>query len=220
MALANFDELNVLSTGLFEVPEKSRRAKPYDEYFGDMYLTQEQIDRRIALAEELEDIVGFYLLMMLTETQYGFSYDSSRLAFIEQLEEADIGDDDYRENLADELTDSTEDNLDDTVGALWFFSQDRAMFVAENEANTLENQQDFEDALARGFTRKQWVGIPDHRERRTHRELNDTIIPIEEYFDIGLAKGLFPKDVSSVLSTLPDHPEELINCRCSVSYLP
>ena len=216
MAVANFDELNILESGLYEVPEKSMRSEPYDEYFGDMYLTQEQVDDRVELAETIEEPITVFLLLMLMMREREFDPAIPRDALITELENADVGDVEYRESLADELLDSTLENMDDP----WFFSEDRAIFVAENESNTLENKRDFERAKRRGFRRKQWIGIPDRRERDTHRALNNVIIPIDEYFQIGHARGLFPKDVTSVGSTLSSHPEEVVNCRCVCNFLP
>ena len=216
MAVQNFDKLNILDSGLYDIPEEHRRSMPYEEYFGDMYLTGEQVEKRIVLARQFYDPLVLFLLLMIPVLEYGYVQDVARDSLVNQLAMRGIGDEDYRENLASELVLSTLDNPDDP----WFLSEDRATWIAENESNTLLNGTEFFEAVERGMTRKQWKGIADKRERKTHRKLNDTILPILEYFSIGNAQGLFAKDTISPLTTLPEHPRELINCRCSTIYLP
>ena len=212
MAVASFDELNILDSGLFEVPEEQMRSMPYEQYFGDMYLTEEQIDDRVETAEDLEEPMMIFLLLLLMAKENNYPMQIAGDALVQQLEARDLGDEEYRETLADELVESTMMHSDDP----WYYSEDRAFFIAENESNTLENLKDFERAKARGMTRKQWKGIGDSRERKTHLALNDTILPIDELFQIGFGQGRFPKDYEMLAS----HPEETISCRCSIIYLP
>lgn len=49
-----------------------------------------------------------------------------------------------------------------------------------------------------------------------HKEVSDKVIPIKDFFRVGLARMRFPKDYeyASVF------PEELIGCRCKIEYLP
>ena len=219
MAIANFDQLNNLGYQLVpleDVPEESRRSEPYDEYFGDMYQTEEELDNRMNTARQMEEPVRDYLTMLLILTLMNEQQNYiARDEFVQTLSENGIGDEEYRFNLADDLYDSTMRHADD----LWYWSEDRVLFISENEANTIEGAKEFALAKMRGMSRKQWKGMGDRRERRTHTELNDVILPIDEYFNIGHARGLYPKDVMSPQSTLPSHPEEVINCRCSVLYL-
>lgn len=215
MLIQNFDKLN--SLGLIEVPDDARRSEPYNQYFGVMELTEEQMDEREECAQQLEEPVRDFLLLSLLGIALGtplFIAAADELAT--RIIERDIADAEYARTLADELAESTERNQDDP----WYFSDDRAMFIAENESNTIVNNRDFLDAKMRGFKRKQWKGIKDKKQRESHRELNDLIIPIDEYFQIGEAQGLFPKDMMSEETTLPEYPEETVNCRCSIKYLP
>ena len=210
-----FDRLNLIP--LEETPESERRSEPYSTYFGDMPITREQAEEREEMAKTIEEAVRHYLLLILLSVGTGvvmYEYAEERLR--DELRENNIGTEDYRSRYAKELTRSTMANL----GIPWFFSEDRAIWNAENEANTVSNHDDFQEAKERGFTRKRWMGMNDSRERATHLKKNFEVIPIDEYFHVGAAELLYPKDIFSENSTGADHPEEIINCRCGLVYLP
>ena len=215
MALMEFDKLNTL--GLVEIPEERMRSEPYETYFGDMYLTEMQIEDRIAIARLLEEPLRNWLLLIMLGLASGLTiYEEARQELLENLIALSIADVEYLEMLADDITDSTRRHENDD----WYWSEDRVLFISENEANTIMNGTEFQEARNRGMRRKQWIGVGDFRERETHLELNDLIIQIDEYFQIGEAQGLYPKDVISPCTTLPEHPEELVGCRCCIVYLP
>lgn len=242
MALLEFDKLNTLS--LIEIPEERRRSEPYDTYFGDMYLTEEQIESRKEVAEKMEEPLRNFLLLIMIGLASGVAlYEEARRELLDSLIELGIAEVTYLEMLTREITDSTMrhvydgwngsgdtsgggDTIDsgDTSGGTsaddWYFSEDRVIYISENEANTIENASDFAEAKRRGMRRKQWVGMADWRERDTHWMVNDRIIPIDAYFQVGEAQCLYPKDCESEYTTLPDHPEELVGCRCQAVYLP
>lgn len=210
-----FDRLNLIP--LEEVPVSERRSESYSTYFGDMPITRQQAEEREEVAKEIEEAVKHYLLLILLAVGTGvvmWEYAEERLR--DELREKNIGNEEYRSRYAKELTRSTMNNL----GNAWYFSEDRAIWNAENEANTVVNHMDFESAKERGYTRKQWIGMDDYRERPTHKQKNFQIIPIDDYFQVGNAQLLYPKDVFSTYSTGASHPEEIVNCRCGSVYLP
>lgn len=215
MALMEFDKLNNL--GLIEIPEERKRSEPYESYFGDMYLTEQQVKDRILIARLLEDPIRNWLLLVLVGLTTGIAvYEEAKAELLGNLIDLGIAEVEYLEMFVNDITDSTKRNKNND----WYFSEDRVSYIAENEANTIENAKDYATAMQRGMKRKQWIGINDQWERETHRALNNLIIPIEDYFQIGEAQGLFAKDMLSEYTTLPEHPEETVNCRCSVLYLP
>ena len=215
MALLEFDKLNTI--GLVEIPEERRRSEPYETYFGDMYLTEEQIDDREEVARKIEEPVRNFLLLIMVGLATGLVlYEEARRELLDSLISLGIAEVEYLEMLTREITDSTQRHPTDD----WYFSEDRVTFIAEEEANTICNDDDFREAKRRGMRRKQWIGMADAKERDTHWMMNDMIIPIDEYFHVGEAQCLFPKDCVSEFTTLPEHPEELIGCRCQIRYLP
>lgn len=214
MALLEFDKLNTLS--LIEIPEERKRSEPYETYFGDMYLTEKQIEDREALAGKIEEPVRNWLLLILIGLATGLVlYEEARQELLDNLIALNIADVEYLEAMTADITDSTRRNKNDD----WYFSEDRVIFISENEANTIMNGTEFQEARNRGMTRKQWIGMKDKRERETHVKMNDMILPIDEYFQVGEAICLYPKDVVSPYTTLPEHPEELVNCRCQIKYM-
>ena len=94
------------------------------------------------------------------------------------------------------------------------FSEDRIRLTAENEANTVYNEDEYVDGIGRGFTRKMWVTMHDSHVRETHAEVDGEILPIDEYYEVGGSLMRFPKDFS-----MSPSPEETVNCRCSIKYL-
>lgn len=224
--LQSFDNINILK----------RRSLPYDEYYGDMQLTSEQKKKRRELALILED----YIMIFFDVIYMGYMQDISNeitakqdltynlystlsdKGFFESEDELDK----YIADTVNNAYTSTQDNLvnhfddyDYTGNGPYWVSEDRAMFVAENEANTLFNSQEYMEAKANGYTHKIWMAYPDDRVRPTHVDVDGAKIPIGSYFDVGRARMLYPKDVTSELSTGADCPEEVVNCRCTVIYV-
>lgn len=99
------------------------------------------------------------------------------------------------------------------TGDGWYISQDRAMYNAENEANTVLNYKDYKEA-AQKYKYKTWHTENDSRVRMTHVPLEGERIPITDMFVVGESLMRFPKD----LEYAADSPEEYVNCRCSVTY--
>lgn len=224
--LQSFDNINILK----------RRSLPYDEYYGDMQLTSEQKKKRRELALILEDYIMIFFdviymgymqdisneIVAKQDLTYNLYETLSDKGFFESEDELDK----YIADTVNNAYTSTQDNLvnhfddyDYTGNGPYWVSEDRAMFVAENEANTLFNSQEYMEAKANGYTHKIWMAYPDDRVRPTHVDVDGAKIPIGSYFDVGRARMLYPKDVTSELSTGADCPEEVINCRCTVIYV-
>lgn len=231
MAIQNFDKLNIVK----------RRSLPYKEYYGDMKLTPKQRKDREDLALILED----YIMLFFDLIQSGVNEITIRQEMTYELYKI-VDDKGYFEDeeqaekyVADTVKntyDSTVDNLakhpndvseydmekvadtDETPKQYWV-SDDRAMFIAENEANTLFNSKEYIEAKEKGYTHKIWMAYPDDRVRPTHEETNGAKVPIGVYFDVGNARMLYPKDITSEFSTGAEYPEEYINCRCTVVYV-
>lgn len=235
MAIQDFDNLNILK----------RRSIPYDDYFGEMELTVQQKQRRKDLAIILEDIIAIWLVVIEQEYQND-SHDEimDKQLLTNMVYEAVDGkgffaieseQDTYIKDFVKNTYKTTIDNLEDSNDVVpkedieepksvddvepYWTSEDRAKFIAENEANTIINTAEYNEAVARGFTDKIWMAYPDDRVRETHEITNGAKIPIDAYFYVGAARMLYPKDVTSELSTGADCPEEIINCRCTIKYV-
>lgn len=223
----SFDKINILK----------RRSLPYYEYFGDMELTKEQRRRREALALTIEDIIMIFFNMVEVSRDMGILNEVKvkqelMTSLYEILDsdkpyfETEEQQDKYVQDFVNETYKSTIENLDKyphdydyTGNSKYWVSEDRAQFIAENESNTIYNSAEFIEAKKQGKTHKIWVTYQDDRVRPTHIEVEGARIPIDSYFDVGNARMLYPKDLTSELSTASAYPEEYINCRCQISYI-
>ena len=226
MAIQNFDELNIIK----------RRSMPYKQFFGDMELTPKQKREREDLALILEDYIMLFFDLIQsganeTTVRQEMTYELYKLLDEEGYFETDEQLDKYIAETVKNTYQSTVDNLalypndvseydiekDDTTN--YWVSDDRAMFIAENESNTLFNSKDYKEAKEKGYTHKIWMAYPDNRVRPTHVDANGLKVPIGSYFEVGEAQMLYPRDVTSEFSTGAEHPEEVINCRCTIKYV-
>lgn len=219
MAIPNglaFDELNALYV---EEHKDNMRSMPFEEFFGEMDISEEQMEKRIETAKDVKAFVLLALMAMYleyTEGTYGYLDVGAEMSqnYKTMLERMDIPLTAYfsashADSIATEIAVATMNHSDDP----YFFSEDRAMLIAENEANSIWNDSEYEDALLTGKTRKTWLAIIDKATRDTHREVNGKTIPIDQPFEVGESLLQFPRDES-----LGAGPEEIVNCRCSVTY--
>lgn len=216
MATTGFDKLNSLIVTEVDKP----RAMEYDKYFGEMDLTQEQIDERISAARDFEDDFLFILALI------GVSVDSLTTDYtnVKQMAadrwrgttERYIQDYTFAEQYSQSFANNAVDSTLRNIANPWFMSTDRAMFNAENEANLVLARKDFLKAVENGYTKKTWVDIRDSRERDSHARVGGKTIGIFEFFHVGDALMMYPKD--TMFGNGAEHPEEVVNCRCTVRY--
>jgi len=208
--MVDFDEINKLS-------ETKRRSEPYDEYFADMDLTDEQKKERISFSEDTEDFIKYIIALILASMDFNTLDEdfiteqtkTSYLAVIGSYMDVDDYVTEYVNTFASDFVTTTLENIDD----IWYTSEDRAMFDAENEANTVLNYKDYIKAILSGKTMKTWITYGDSRVRKTHRPLDGKTIPINSLFVVGDSFMLYPKDTSRGAN-----PREYIGCRCSLRY--
>ena len=196
-----------------------------------MKLTPKQRQDREDLALILEDYIMLFFDLIQTgveevrvkqEMTYSLYDIVSDKGYFETEEQIDK----YVSETVNNTYKSTIDNLEnypldyDYKGETQYWvSEDRAQFIAENESNTLFNSKEYKEAMDKGYTHKIWMAYPDDRVRPTHEVTNGAKVPIGTYFDVGKARMLYPKDITSEFSTGAEYPEEYINCRCTVVYV-
>ena len=210
-----FDELNALYDD-----ENDPMSTDYDEYFDDMDLTDIQKEQRKDSAESLGEIFTWLLALVFTYIQEGV-YDYTEAIVEAQRAYTDlVGNTDGLEVSDYFLNNHIPSTVMNTVGTMlndpekmFNFTVDRARLIAENEANSMWNDSEFEEALLAGKTHKTWHAIVDKRTRDDHRFINGKTIPITEPFEVGDSLMYFPRDESLGASA-----EQIVNCRCSVSY--
>ena len=195
------DELNLIS---------------YEDYFSKMPISKKQKADRVKAAQEFEDIFLYFISMLDLENSYGTEQKSVK-DFIAQYTKAVSK---YNSNdnfialyvalIASEVAETTLRH----IGEEYFTSLNRAQLLAANGANSVLNQTDFDNAIASGYKRKQWLTEMDNKVRPTHMELEGKTIPINDLFVVGNSVMRYPHDYE-----LCQDMSELSNCRCALSYL-
>ena len=209
MAVLRLDELNI----------NSRRSLPFEVFFGEMELTEEQKRNRIRAAELFDEMMLALMYDIDMHREMGIPIDAAAMAdqlyqsYLEQLTALSVVLDLYLIGYAQKFAESVLETTEKYANDPWFLSEDRAVMIAENEANAVYGHEEFEDAIREGYTTKIWVTMKDKRVRETHREVDEHEIPIDEPFAVGGSLLLYPKD-----ETYDPDPEETVNCRCSIRF--
>lgn len=115
----------------------------------------------------------------------------------------------YVDDFSEQIVETTQNHADDE----WYLSSDRAMFVAENEANTTFNYLEYKKAVKTGKTKKKWITMRDRHVRHTHKLVDSKTIGINDVFLVGDSEMFYPKD-----TTFGASAQEIVNCRCSIKY--
>lgn len=170
------------------------------------------------MAEELEEnfIVTMTLLFTMAQANK-INYELIRKqiedSYLETLRKYTSADkylETYVKSFTYDVIDSTKTHKNEP----YYYSLDRAKFMAENEVNTAINHARYMEAVNAGKTMKRWESIIDEVTRKDHMEANGEYIPIGQAFHVGDSWMLFPKDMS-----MNPNPNQVINCRCSIIYL-
>ena len=209
LPVLSFDEVNRL------VPKK--RGMPFDIYFGEMGLPADSRRKRERLAWVLyEELMVAFLYLFEMEQAGRIDYESLREtveeSYIKAGERLEIPEGtliDRATKYAEDFVEATEAHEDDA----YYFSEDRLVVNAENEANGLYNTLDYGDAVDNGLRHKTWHTMEDERVRATHADIDGLTIPIDRLFEVGDSLMAYPKDTSYDAGA-----EEIVNCRCWCEY--
>lgn len=204
-----FDELNA--------PMQFKRSEPFETYFGDMDLTDKEKEKRIQVAEDLDDLMLF-LFALISLMRESNSIDKDYIALqinnrYTEILQRYMGIDkylkDYIRHFSDTFIQTTFGNIDNE----WYLSADRSKFIAENESNNVFSHDEYVEALKDGKTKKRWITMKDKRVRHSHRKLDERILEISDQFVVGDSLMNFPRDEEF----LPN-PSQVVSCRCSIKY--
>ncbi len=216
-----FDNLNVLN-GKNVKKSKKALAIPYYRYFGEMFITPEQKYQRIELARQIESVMLYVFAYWAIRTAEELPTDDVRQEAKKRLtnviakhSKIDPYLEEHIDSVIDEVMDATErhaEDDDDTESDYWT-SRERAMIIAENEANALYNYEDYKKAKSEGKTKKTWITELDDKVRLTHTLVEGKTVDIDGLFLVGDSLMRFPKD-----TMYEPAASELVNCRCSIEY--
>ena len=193
-----------------------RKSEPHNKYFKPMQISAVQKRKRIRLAEQIDDI----FIALLSEYFYADQlntvvksdiYERTRLEYLGAIEK-NVLPDEYIINHATTTITNTIEVLLRHREDPYFYSKDRARAIAQNEANSIFNYTEYEDAIKNKHF-KTWNTIMDGRERDSHAEVNGITIPINEPFQLRGGYLQYPRDDSLDVSD-----DEIAGCRCSLTF--
>ena len=216
-----FDNLNVLDSKVVKKSDLKQKplAKPYREYFGVMYIEPEEMRSRIELAEEIEDVMLWVFAYWIVAAEAEISKEELKqdakdklISVIAQHTKLDPYLEKHIDDVINEVVDTTEKHAEETDTDYWL-SQDRAMLIAENEANAFENYVDYREARESGKTKKVWLTELDDKVRPTHEIAEGQTVDIDGLFLVGDSLMRFPMDTE-----YDADPSETVNCRCVCKY--
>ncbi len=228
---------------ILRIDEVNKRSIPYKDYFDVMNLSEKQKRDRIEFAERMEDELFIIFSLFSSLRDYSVVNDNFikkhlKDAYLSVVKSFDVPVDMYilsvATQFANDFVDVTRKHMNKlenklptgktlselvalgvviTLADAWYLSEDRIKFNSENEANTILNYKEYQEGIAR-FKYKTWHTENDDRVRDTHIPLEGETIPVGDFFVVGESLMRYPKDYEFA----EDNPEELVNCRCSVSY--
>lgn len=213
--VSNIDELNQYD----RIYTDSELDKILTEYFDIMDIDEDQKEKRKELAKDFRNAMLFLfaLAYIAYENDY-FSYEYLLIQFRTQYADVlldHIKNDPYIERyfqkVTEDLVQTTFDHFN-PEGKDYWTSDERAIIVGENEANSVLNYSELQDAIEAGYEFKTWRTELDNRVRDSHKEKEGVTIPIDEYFQFDDCEMLMPHDSEN------GTPEQLVNCRCTCKY--
>ena len=186
------------------------------EYFREMNkITDEQVEDRVDIAKQIYNLIAMFLFLV-SGTAYtnGVQDIDYNVLMLQRRFKDIIGfSDSYTESYVNfitlEIVNTTFENLETE----YYLSKDRALDIAETEANTIMNYSDYQDAINNGFTKKQWLTEKDNKVRKSHRLVDNKVVGIKDYFKVGGDMMLFPHDLS-----MNPKAQNVIGCRCHIKY--
>lgn len=213
MATMKIDQLN---SPVEQVVEPSN-VLDIDTFFDEMYLSDSEIEERKDLAKNIYTILAAILAIIKANEVLKNSHDIAYykdyvIDSMSSLYKGVFNSNKYQsqiESFANDFVDSTMRHIDTP----YFTSDDRAIVNAEQQSNAIYNQEQYQQAVASGKTRKTWVTMHDQRVRKNHDAADGQEVDIDKPFEVGDSELMFPCDLS-----LGANLREICNCRCVVVY--
>ncbi len=194
-------DLKTILAKLLESDEFAEKMAEYTETF--LTMTVEELTE--AIMENIDEDIVFDVLSQRTiDWIKAWSKDLGELMKLSTHTELETAIAAVLEN--GEGIDKAIERLKDLPG----FNRTRARTTSITEvlrASSVSAHEAFLQSPA--VTQKAWKhsGAKRNKPRRNHVRLDGTVIGLDEYFDVGGHKGLYPRD-----SRLP--PEESVHCHC------
>ena len=211
---SSIDELNNLQT--------EQDKQKIRDYFEEMDLEPEEIEKRIGVANGLDNLYLMLFLLMSASATAGESVIDDNEYWNDYLtrgyndvlgENGYDTDDPMVSGRIDETVNEVLNTTYEHIAQSYYLSHDRAVMIASNDTNAFANYEQHIQAIKAGYTRKRWVAMRDRKVRHTHVWADGQEADIQKPFIVGGYEMLFPLDQS-----LGADAKEVVNCRCICTY--
>lgn len=187
----------------------------FEKWFEVMDIPQEDKEKRIELAEKIEDVYDWLFALVLMSLTLGETIDTEYLITSARYRLFDLVDVNvdyvagHIEKVVNETITTTIDRKDDD----YFLSPQRSSEIAADEAHTICTYEEMAAAWENGKTKKTWHTMKDKRVRKTHASVDGKTIQIDQLFMVGNSEMLCPHDSENGADL-----KELAGCRCWLTY--
>ena len=184
-----------------------------EEIISQMDIPQEDIDKRVELAEKVRDVFdwlfAFVVMASVTEGMIDVEYLTMSVEYrLKDLVNLDVRYvSEQIERFSRDVVETTVENKDDD----YFLSPQRADERAIDEANAVCGYEELDEAIKQGKTKKTWVSEKLKSTRKWHREMDGKTIPIEEPFHFDDCEMMMPHAIEGTA-------RQNSNCLCSLSF--
>lgn len=220
--ISTIDSLNNLTTEDDELIVKQIR-----EYFEEMELPKNEIEKRILFATDIEKAFRNLFIIMLGAEIVSVNLENEKQTYVdyvygrvqESMVESGYSQEDgynaygyveqYAKSRCQEIVDTTILHRADK----YYLSVEHSIAIAEDETNAIANYDAEQKAIAQGYTMKTWVTMRDKKVRHSHVLCDGETISIFKPFTVGNYQMMFPMDASLGASM-----KERANCRCVLQY--
>ena len=206
MAIQKFDESNNLTSSI-------------ERYFNAMGISEEQKQKRIQLAEDIE-LIMILFLMAMEEGNKPVETIEMELTdkYVEILKANNVPIDDYlvkrSVTTVQQIVSTTVVHMDNMASEMeseepnYYTSDSRARKIAINESSVVWNHTEYEQNVNK-YAYKMWRTMEDEQVRASPVPLEGMIIESDAVFNVNDSLRRYPQD-----DELGADANEIINCRC------
>lgn len=216
MAIADFDELNVLWVSEMEISaaEKLLRIQmitEFEERLGRIFQKQKETAESDLSAKQILFAVGLLTVPLAVEwrtvcEKYYLKYVSLVSGSGKSgYSGAEAWQKQHSVDFARWVQKTTSENLDSE----FIFSVGRIRDIARTETNGICDLATLDGFYREGYTGKKWRSFRDGKVRKTHKIADGQVRKLYEPFSVGGSLLMFPHDTS-----LGAPASEIVNCRC------
>lgn len=182
----------------------------YREWFDVLDVPEEDKEKRVELAEKIDDTFDWLFALISLMAATGETIDTEYLILSVQYRLEELVNVNVRYvsehivKVAGETVETTVEHIDED----YYLSPLRSSEIAANEAQAYYNYEELQEAYENGCTKKTWVAEVDKKTRKDHLMMNGKTIPIEDYFQFPDCEMIMPHD------EVNGSGKQTVNCRC------